>query len=90
MTLEQGIDSLKLECALRNLGFVNIHNTVVANCGIYFIRPIGFNTLNVLDDDLYGYQLSEPAQMMDDFLLRKLHLRFASSAKIAFDRAENG
>ena len=41
MKLIDGCHSLKLECALRNLGFVDIKWRCVANAGIFFVVPVG-------------------------------------------------
>ena len=41
MTLEDGCYSLKLECALRELGFVDIGWKCVAHAGLYFVQPFG-------------------------------------------------
>jgi len=87
MSLEDGVFSLILECNLRNLGFIRIHNTIVANAGSYFIRPIGMNTINNMEDDLWGFQVGSPKAMMKDFTGKQLNLLFYSTAKIALDRA---
>lgn len=58
MTLEDGCLSLKLECALRELGFVEIQWRVVAHAGLFFVAPVGFHNLS-LQDDLIGFQLSK-------------------------------
>lgn len=58
MTLQDGCYSLKLECALRDLGFVDIGWKCVAHAGIFFIQPVG-----IPDDpegDLLGFSLSIP------------------------------
>lgn len=57
MTLEDGCLSLKLECALRELGFVEIQWRVVAHAGLFFVAPVGFHNRS-LQDDLVGFQLS--------------------------------
>ena len=41
MNLMDGCHSLKLECALRDLGFVDIGWKCVAHAGIFFIQPVG-------------------------------------------------
>ena len=46
-----GCHSLKLECALRDLGFVDIGWKCVAHAGIFFIQPVG------IPDDPDGYLL---------------------------------
>jgi len=55
MTLEDGCHSLKLECALRELGFVDIGWKCIGHAGLYFIQPFGLP-----DDpqaDLLGFQV---------------------------------
>lgn len=49
--------SLKLECALRDLGFVEIHYRVIAHAGLFFVSPVGISGFS-LQDDLLGFQLS--------------------------------
>ena len=41
MKLEEGCHSLKLECALRDLGFVDIGWKCIAHAGIFFVQPVG-------------------------------------------------
>ena len=58
MKLEEGCHSLKLECALRDLGFVDIGWKCIAHAGIFFVQPIG-----IPDDpeaDLLGFALTVP------------------------------
>ena len=58
MILKDACDSLKLECALRDLGFVDIGWKCVAHAGIFFVQPIG-----IPDDpeaDLLGFALTVP------------------------------
>ena len=86
MTLEDGMDSLKLQCALNDYGSIILHDTVLAKCNNYFIRPIGMSTVNVKEDDLFGFQYSTPTLMLDNFEHMKLWLPFASTAKIAIDK----
>ena len=42
MKVEDGCYSLKLECALRELGFVDIGWKCVAHAGIYFIHHLDY------------------------------------------------
>ena len=58
MTLEEGCLSLKLECALRDLGFVEVQWRVIAHAGLFFVSPVGFYNFS-LNDDLLGFQLSK-------------------------------
>jgi hypothetical protein len=79
MTLEDGCYSLKLECALRDLGFVDIGWKCVAHAGIFFVQPVG-----IPDDpegDLLGFSVSIPYARKD----RKE--RLLQTAKKALDFA---
>lgn len=58
MTLEDGCLSLKLECALRELGFVEIQWRVIAHAGLFFVFPVGLSNCS-LGEELLGFQLSE-------------------------------
>jgi hypothetical protein len=81
MTLEDGCYSLKLECALRDLGFVDIGWKCVAHAGIFFVQPVG-----IPDDpegDLLGFSLSIP------YAKDKRKYRLISTAKKALDFALN-
>tara|TARA_A100001515_G_scaffold22872_1_gene17574 strand:+ start:105 stop:356 length:252 start_codon:yes stop_codon:yes gene_type:complete len=58
MKLIDGCHSLKLECALRDLGFVDIGWKCVAHAGIFFVQPVG-----IPDDpegDLLGFHVTVP------------------------------
>lgn len=58
MKLEEACYSLKLECALRELGFVDIGWKCVAHAGIFFVQPVGIP--DDPDGDLLGFSLSIP------------------------------
>ena len=58
MILEEACHSLKLECALRDLGFVDIGWKCVAHAGIFFVQPIGIP--DDPDGDLLGFSLTLP------------------------------
>ena len=58
MILEEACHSLKLECALRDLGFVDIGWKCVAHAGIFFIQPVGFQ--DYPDGELLGFSLTLP------------------------------
>ena len=80
MILEEACYSLKLECALRDLGFVDIGWKCVAHAGIFFVQPVG-----IPDDpegDLLGFSLIIPN--------RRTHQRYrlVSTAKRALDIAQ--
>jgi hypothetical protein len=89
MTLMDGCYSLKLECALRNLGFVEIDWRVVAHAGLYFIRPVGNFLQSVENDELLGFQI----QRSEHWKIEQngLHLGWpiTQSAKQAIDLALN-
>ena len=75
MKLIDGCHSLKLECALRELGFVDIKWRCVANAGIYFVQPVGFP--DDPDGDLLGFQISHAKKIV----------KLSESAKKALDFA---
>ena len=79
MKLEEACHSLKLECALRDIGFVDIGWKCVAHAGIFFVQPIGVP--DDPDGDLLGFSLSVPN--------RETHRRWrlVSTAKRALDLA---
>ena len=58
MNLMDGCHSLKLECALRDLGFVDIGWKCVAHAGIFFIQPVGIP--DDPDGDLLGFHITVP------------------------------
>ena len=58
MNLEEGCHSLKLECALRDLGFVDIGWKCVAHAGIFFVQPMGIP--DNPEGDLLGFALTVP------------------------------
>ena len=49
MKLEEACYSLKLECALRDLGFVDIGWKCVAHAGIFFVQPVGIHEGETFD-----------------------------------------
>ena len=55
MLLSDGCHSLKLECALRDLGFVDIGWKCVAHAGIFFVEPTGIP--DEPDGDLLGFNI---------------------------------
>jgi len=79
MKLEEACYSLKLECALRELGFVDIGWKCVAHAGIFFVQPVGIP--DDPDGDLLGFSLS--------ISNRKTHRewRLVGTAKRALDLA---
>jgi len=87
MTLEDACYSLKLECALRELGFVDVGWRVIAHAGIFFVEPVGWSTVCGPEDDLLGFQLQRHVMAERDE--RGLHLGrpIAQSARKALDLA---
>ena len=57
MKLIEACDSLKLECALRELGFVEIGWKTVAHAGIYFVEPIGMRNDCQPEDEALGFAM---------------------------------
>ena len=77
MTLEYGCYALKLECALRDLGFVDVGWKCIANAGIFFVCPFGLP--EDPDADLLGFQVVKSSRV----------IRLSDSAKKALDFAIN-
>ena len=59
MILKEACQSLKLECAIRELGFVDIGWKCVAHSGLFFVQPVGWGKEEDLkpDDELLGFLL---------------------------------
>ena len=57
MKCERACYALKLECALRDLGFVDIGWKTVAHAGIFFVQPVGIpdEPEGIFWDFLYQY-----------------------------------
>jgi hypothetical protein len=87
MTIEEANVSLKLECALRELGFMEIKERIVAHCGLYFIRPVGFFYEARLCDDLLGFQVEKSEEWEYSRTGLCLGKPIAQSAKSALDLA---
>ena len=81
MKLEEACYSLKLECALRDLGFVDICLKCVAHAGIFFVQPVGIP--DDPDGDLLGFSLTIP------YTKDNRRYRLISTAKRALDFALN-
>jgi hypothetical protein len=88
MILEDACYSLKLECALRKLGFVDVGWRVIAHAGIFFVEPVGWSTVCGPEDDLLGFQLQRHV-MAQEVDKRGLHLGrpIAQTARKALDLA---
>ena len=59
MCLKEACQSLKLECALRDLGFVDIGWKCVAHAGLFFVQPVGWGSESDTGprDELLGFLL---------------------------------
>ena len=84
MLLKEACESIKLECALRELGFVEIGWKTVAHAGIYFLEPIGLTMNYGPEDEALGFVMGEEIFSRNP---SSLHYMFPS-AKDAFDMAE--
>ena len=87
MTLEDACYSLKLECALRELGFVDIGWRVVAHAGIFFVEPVGWTTVSGPADDLLGFQLQRHVMARETSGGLHLGRPIAQTARQALDLA---
>jgi hypothetical protein len=87
MTIEEANSSLKLECALRELGFLEIKERIVASCGLYFIFPVGFFYEARLCDDLLGFQIEKSEEWEYSKTGLCLGKPIAQSAKSALNLA---
>jgi hypothetical protein len=87
MTIEEANISLKLECALRDLGFLEIRERIVASCGLYYIRPVGFFYEARLWDDLLGFQIEKSDEWEYSRTGLCLGKPIVQSAKSALDLA---
>ena len=85
MLLREACESIKLECALRELGYVEIGWKTIAHAGIYFLEPIGLRDDCGPEDDTLGFILGEQMFSRNP---AGLHFMF-TSAKEAFDMSEN-
>ena len=79
MNLKEACYSLKLECALRDLGFVDIGWKCVAHAGIFFIQPVGIP--DNPDGDLLGFNITVP------YAKHYNKVKMVSTAKRALDWA---
>jgi hypothetical protein len=87
MTIEEANVSLKLECALRELGFMEIKDRIVAHAGLYFVRPVGFYYNATLLDNLLGFQIEKSEEWEYNRTGLCLGKPIAQSAKSALDLA---
>jgi len=87
MTIEEANVSLKLECALRELGFMEIKDRIVAYAGLYFIFHVGFYYNATLLDNLLGFQIEKSEEWEYNRTGLCLGKPIAQSAKSALDLA---
>jgi hypothetical protein len=88
MTIEEANVSLKLECALRELGFMEIKDRIIAHAGLYFIFPVGFLYEARICDDLLGFQIQKSEEWEYDKTTGLcLGKPISQSAKSALDLA---
>ena len=83
MKLQEACYSIKLECALRELGFVEIGWRTIARAGIYFVEPIGLREDCGPQDETLGFILGEHIYYKNP---GGVHFMFPS-AKDAFNSA---
>ena len=85
MILESACYALKLECALRNLGFVEIGWKVITHYGLFFIFPEGAQPSCKPTDICIGFKVLKHlnAPLVDN------PTRLAPTAKAAFSLAEH-
>jgi hypothetical protein len=87
MTIEEANVSLNLECALPELGFIEIKERIVAHAGLYFVRPVGFSFSARLWDDLLGFQIEKSEEWEYSRTGLYLGKPIAQSTKSALDLA---
>ena len=85
MRIDEACHSLKLECALRELGFVDIGWKCVAHAGLFFVQPVGWGPESTLtpQDPLLGFLVREHIMAKKQSEGRLL----GATAKIAIDIA---
>ncbi len=83
MTIAEASESLKLECAIRELGFIEIKWQVIAHAGIYLVAPVTFTTACGPYDDLIGFQLLHDT----NYIGLQLGMPLLQTAKSALDFA---
>jgi hypothetical protein len=86
MTIEEAGDSLKLECFIRELGFIQYRWQVIANAGLYFVDPVSFMVACGPLDDSLGFQLIQEYDVYNCSGLR-LGQPLLQTAKAALDLA---
>lgn len=87
MTIEEANYSLKLECALRELSFVEIGWQAIALAGVFYVVPISHIVVCHKNDDLLGFQLSNRKELDPTHLGLRLDRRIVQTAKTALNLA---
>ena len=87
MTIEEANYSLKLECALRQLNFVEIGWQAVALAGVFYVIPVSHIVVCHKNDDLLGFQLSRSSDLDPTHLGLRLDRRVIQTAKKALNLA---
>lgn len=87
MTIEEANYSLKLECALRELSFVEIGWQAIALAGVFYVVPISHIVVCHKNDDLLGFQLSNRNELDPTHLGLRLDRRIVQTAKTALNLA---
>ena len=62
MLLLDGCHSLKLECALRELGFIDMEWRTIAHAGIFLVQPVGMP--NDPEGDLLGFTITYESKVI--------------------------
>jgi hypothetical protein len=87
VTIEEANYSLKLECALRQLNFVEIGWQAVALAGVFYVIPVSHIVVCHKNDDLLGFQLSRSSDFDPTHLGLRLDRRIIQTAKTALNLA---
>ena len=87
MTIEDANYSLKLECALRELSFVEIGWQAIALAGVFYVIPVSHIVVCHKNDDLLGFQLSNSNDLDPTHLGLRLDRRIVQTAKTALNLA---
>jgi len=87
VTIEEANYSLKLECALRQLNFVEIGWQAVALAGVFYVIPVSHIVVCHKNDDLLGFQLSRSSDLDPTHLGLRLDRKIISTAKKALNLA---
>ena len=75
MLLLDGCHSLKLECALRDLGFIDMEWRTIAHAGIFLVQPVSMP--NDPEGELFGFAITYESKV----------IKLQNTAKKALDTA---